>query len=247
MPAPPLLLAAAAGDSHDGTASASTQSSGSTSIQSSTGSAAATAPAKAETPTATPARDESAVKEMKAPAAKAKEKKKDAKSPSSRRETFAKSTQPKDTPLTFAGGEQPGTREPAGNKKNFTIAAVLVLAAAGAVYFGWPQLQPLLANLPIVEKYFPSQPAPAPAVAPTPAAAPLTGPATGSSTQPTAEAPAPPANASLQNSSPAAIANQPAAAGKSADNSTNPSSDGSAQQPLHVTSDASGGITASPG
>lgn len=56
------------------------------------------------------------------------------------------------------------------SKKNFLIALVLVLGSAGAIYYSWPQLQPLLLNIPTIQKYLGSQPAPpASSLAPRPA------------------------------------------------------------------------------
>ena len=70
------------------------------------------------------------------------------------------------------------------SRKNFLIAAVLVLGLAAAAYFSWPRLQPRVMSLPLVKKYLvptqaPATPPPAPvaAPAPEPASVPATAPA----------------------------------------------------------------------
>ena len=57
------------------------------------------------------------------------------------------------------------------SKRNFVIAAVLVLGLAVGGYYGWPRLEPTLMSLPVVQKYLGPVPAPAlaPAASPAPA------------------------------------------------------------------------------
>jgi protein TonB len=102
--------------------------------------------------------DKSVANETKHPASARKsstEKKSSLASPSSRRQDFAKSQSFPDGELEFGQTLGHETIQPRanGNKKNFIIAAVLVVGAAVAINFGWPQLQPLLASLPFVQNY----------------------------------------------------------------------------------------------
>jgi protein TonB len=52
------------------------------------------------------------------------------------------------------------------NKRNFLIAAALVLALAAGAYYAWPRLEPVLMNIPVVQKYLGTESRPAPAPAP---------------------------------------------------------------------------------
>lgn len=91
-------------------------------------------------------------------------------SPSTRREAFAKSARPEDDSNAFGPTLGHDVEKPpaTGNRKNFWIAAILVLASAGAINYGWPQLQPLLMSIPLVQKYFAPQQVPRAAVVPAP-------------------------------------------------------------------------------
>ena len=167
-----------------------------------------------------------------------------AESPSSRREAFVKPTRAEDEP---AFGETPPPDDiqprPTGNRKNFWIAVVLVLASAGAFNYGWPLLRPFLISLPLVQKYFAPQqsshPAPAPAVLGTRAAG---APSAGSATQTgsadvASQAPTPVTDNSATSSS------SPAASGNPADKAASPSSVEAVadQHPLHLApADAAG-------
>jgi protein TonB len=79
----------------------------------------------------------------------------------------------------------------ADSKRNFFIAAVLVLGLAAAGYYAWPRLEPVVMSLPIAQKYLgsPAPSAPTPAVSSASSAAPSTGEgANATRTQPAAPA-----------------------------------------------------------
>lgn len=75
---------------------------------------------------------------------------------------------------------------PDDSKKNFAIAAVLVLGLAAAGYYEWPILQSTIMNLGIVQKYLGVKPAPVPA--PPALAKPVSAP-TSSTTNPAVSSP----------------------------------------------------------
>ncbi len=218
-------------------------------IQTLAGSASAAAPAKIETPSAPDSiSDESTPEDQKPPSPA--EKPIVSESPVSRREAFAESTSAEDDAPLFGETLGLGTAPPpeTGNRKNFWIAAVLVLASAGAINYGWPQFQPWLMSLPLVHKYFAPQQAPPPVAtpAPVPAAQPPasalpSSTSTGSEAQP--GNPQTDASATSSSTSPASGNQLPAASGKSPD-SANSSSAGtdSAQQPLHLDAEAAAGL-----
>ncbi len=139
-------------------------------VQSLAGSAAsAAAPAKISTPLSDPTADdkstahESVIDESEMPAPK----KADRESRSSQQEPFAQSVAAGNDELPsgpFAGAEVKESKQ-TNSKKNFLIAAVLVLGSAGALYYAWPQLEPLVANLPLVQKYLAPQPPARPSAA----------------------------------------------------------------------------------
>ncbi len=74
--------------------------------------------------------------------------------PSSAKPKPAVKPSPKLDPPKFAqlGGKNVAPRQTS-NNRNLLIAAVLVLATAGAVYYAWPQLEPLLDRFPVMQKY----------------------------------------------------------------------------------------------
>lgn len=150
----------------------------------------------------------------------------------------------------FAGGA--GLPQRAGNTKNFWIAAVLVLAVGGALYYAWPQLEPLLTNIPIVQKYLAPQqtsrsaavqtPVQAPQPAPSPQPQSATG--TGAEAQPAA-APVAGQTASPQTDTTANASSLPSAGTNSPSVTTaNPPSeaDNPAQHPLHLAPDVAAAL-----
>jgi protein TonB len=219
-------------------------------IQTLAGSASAAAPARIDIPSAPDSiPDESTPEDLKRPSVAEKQSAPD--SPLSRREAFAESTSAEDDAPLFGETLGLGAAQPpeTGNRKNFWIAAVLVLASAGAINYGWPQFQPLLMGIPLVHKYFAPQQAPRPAVAPAPvpaaqppASAQPISTSSGSEAQP--GDPQTGASATSSSTSPASGNQLPAATGKSPDSAANSSSAGtdSGQQPLHLDPEAAAGL-----
>ena len=133
------------------------------------GGAAAVAPAKIPVPASTETikkdKPSSAAKEISAPL----DKRIASESKPSGQAGFAESAiQSNSLKADLLAAANPAEEIP--SKKNFLIALVLVLGSAGAIYYSWPQLQPLLLNIPTIQKYLGSQPAPpASSLAPRPA------------------------------------------------------------------------------
>ena len=215
-------------------------------IQTLAGSATGAAPAKTDIPPAADSiPDESTPEGLKRPSVA--EKKNAGESPLSRREAFAESTRAEDDVPMFgqtlgrAAIESPET----GNRKNFWIAAVLVLASAGAINYGWPQFQPLLMSLPLVQKYFAPQQMPHPGVVPAsiPAAAKsATSPRQPSATTTGSEAQPGAANIVGQTPAPRTYTSTTSAVASTSDSASLAGSTSPAQRALHLAPEVAAGL-----
>jgi periplasmic protein TonB len=158
--------------------------------KSSSGAAAAVAPAKEIPP---PVQDPSTTKEVSTKASETKPvdaKKGQAKQPLSAGKKAAASTAQNKGSADFswleAAREQDAQSSPH-NKRNFFIAAVLVLCLASAAYYAWPKLEPLLMSFPLVQKYLGTAvPPPAPPISSSAHSAGAANGSAGSSTSTTA-------------------------------------------------------------
>jgi TonB family protein len=180
-----------------------------------------------ETKSAEARSEESAPKVREVPAAVQKTEARDSKS--TRREAFAQSSTAiaaENEVQTFGqivaddSNQSPET----GSKKNFLIALVLVLGSAGAVYYAWPQVSPLLMSVPIIQKYLGPQQAPNSTLAPAPVALAPAGTSTQAQATPGTGSAAQPAATSVAGQTPDSTAS--AAALSSSASSSSPSSAG---------------------
>jgi protein TonB len=206
-----------------------------------------------ETKSAEARSEESAPKVREVPAAVQKTEARDSKS--TRREAFAQSSTAiaaENEVQTFGqivaddSNQSPET----GSKKNFLIALVLVLGSAGAVYYAWPQVSPLLMSVPMIQKYLGPQQAPNSTLPPASVAQPPAGTSTqaqpdaasvaGQTPDSTASAaasspssPVPSSSATGAHQAASATTNSSDRAGAGDANSSSDSAS-TAQSPLHV-------------
>ena len=127
-----------------------------------------------------------------------------------------------------------------GNGRNLLIAAVLVLGFAGAIYYAWPQLEPFLSRIPIVQKYLglPQPQSEAPIAAPAAASQAQT-PASGSGTMAASGQPqTPPSDVSTESEG----ANQSNVAPATSANKVADSSGGNSPLLLQVAPDAAAAL-----